>query len=69
MGWQIHFACIIALIKLRNGKASQIDIFTNKLDNLENTTLLWVSWLIFILNQSYHQTHIADYLTYILGKA
>ena len=58
--WQIHFVRIISLNKLHHNKASQIDVFTNKLDNLGNTTIIWVFWLIFILNQSYHQTHIAD---------
>ena len=58
--WQIHFVRIISLNKLHHNKASQIDVFTNKLDNLGNTTIIWVFWLIFILNQSCHQTHIAD---------
>ena len=58
--WQIHFVCIISLNRLHHNKASQIDVFTNKLDNLGNTTIIWVFWLIFILNQSCHQTHIAD---------
>ena len=38
----IHFACSILLSKLHDNKASQIDIFTNKLDNLGNTTIPWV---------------------------
>ena len=58
--WHIHFTCIISLNKLRDDKASEIDIFTNKLDNSDNTTILWVFLLIFILNQSYHETLIAD---------
>ena len=33
------FACIISLNKLRDDKASQIEIFTNKLDNSDNTTI------------------------------
>ena len=35
-----------------------------KKDNSDNRTILWVFLLILILNQSYHQTHIADELTY-----
>ena len=58
--WHIHFTFIISLNKLRDDKASEIDIFTNKLDNSDNTTILWVFLLIFILNQSYHETLIAD---------
>ena len=50
-----------------NDKASQIDIFTNKLDNSDNTTILWAFLLIFILHQSYHQTHVADQLIYIIA--
>ena len=38
-------------------KASQIDIFTHKLDNSDSATKLWAFLLILILNQSYHQTH------------
>ena len=48
------------LNKLRNDKVSQIDIIINKLDHSDNTTILWVFLLIFILNQSYNETHIAD---------
>ena len=48
--WHIHFAYIISLNKMHNDKATQIDIFTNKLDNSDNTTTLWVFLLIFILN-------------------
>ena len=60
--WHIRFKCIISSNKLRNDKASQIDIFTNKLDNSDNTATLCYEffWLIFILNQSYHPIHIAD---------
>ena len=47
--WHIHFACIISLNKLRNGKASQIDIFTNKLDNSGN------NWIILTHCHSYFQ--------------
>ena len=36
----IHFACIISLNKLHDNKPSQIDIFTNKLDNTDSTTIL-----------------------------
>ena len=35
---------------------------------LDNTTILWVFLLVLILNLSYHQTHIADELTYIIAK-
>ena len=35
---------------------------------LDNTTILWVFLLILILNLPYHQTHIADELTYIIAK-
>ena len=56
----ILFARIISLNKLPDAKSSQMDIFTNQPDNLNNTSTLWVFLLIFILNQSYHQTHIAD---------
>ena len=46
---------------LDDDKASQINIFTKKIDNnLDNTTILGVFLLILILNQSYYQTHIAD---------
>ena len=38
--WHIHL--FISLNKLRDNKASEIDIFTNKLDNSDNTTILWV---------------------------
>ena len=48
---------------------TQINIFTNKLDNSDNTTMLWTFLLILVLNQSYHQTHIADELTYIIVLA
>ena len=37
--WHIHFACIIPLNKLCDEKASQVDIFTNKLDNSDNATI------------------------------
>ena len=37
-----------------------IDIFTNKLNNLDNAAMLLASLLILVLIQSYHQTHIAD---------
>ena len=60
--WYIHFACITFLNKLRVNKELQIDIITNKLDNSNNTTILWFFLLILILNQSYHQTPIADEL-------
>ena len=40
--WHIHSASIISLNKLRNDKASHIDNFTNKLDNSDNTNMLWV---------------------------
>ena len=56
----IYFACIISLNKLCNDKASQTDIFTTKLVNSDNINILWVFWLLFILNQSCHQRHIAD---------
>ena len=56
--WHSHFSCIIKQNARR--QASQIDSFTNKLDNSDKRTTLWVSWLIFILNQSYYQTQIAD---------
>ena len=46
-----------------------VDIFTNKLDNSDNTAILWAFLLILILNHSYHQTHTADELTYIIAKA
>ena len=52
--WHIHL--FISLNKLRDNKASEIDIFTNKLDNSDNTTILWAFLLILIFNQSYHQT-------------
>ena len=48
---------------------TQINIFTNKLDNSDNTTMLWTFLLILVLNQSYHRTHIADELTYIIVLA
>ena len=35
----------------------------------DNTTMLWAFLLILVLNQSYHQTHIADELTYIIVLA
>ena len=56
----IYFACTISLNKLCNDKASQTDIFTTKLVNSDNINILWVFWLLFILNQSCHQRHIAD---------
>ena len=34
----------------------------------DNTAILWVFSLILILNQFYHQTHIADELTYIITR-
>ena len=65
-----HSLCMHHIIKqFAQRQASQIDIFTNKLDNSESKTILGVFLLFFILNQSYHQTHIADYLTYIIAKA
>ena len=39
--WHIHFACIISLNKLHDGKVSQqSDIFTNKLENSDSATIL-----------------------------
>ena len=38
--YDIHFASIISLNILRNDKASQIDIFTNKQDNSDKMTIL-----------------------------
>ena len=35
---------------------------------MDHQTILWASLLILIFNQPYHQTHIADKLTYIIGK-
>ena len=52
-------------------KASQINRYIhkhNKLNNSDNATMLLVFLLILILNQSYHQTHIAHKLTYIIAK-
>ena len=60
---------LILLNKSCDDKALQIDIFINELDNLDNTTLLCAFLLVLILNQSYHQTHIADEVTYIIAKA
>ena len=40
--WHIHFACITSLNKLRDGNTSQIDILTNKLDNWNKISILWV---------------------------
>ena len=39
--WHIYFECIISLNKLCDDKASHINIFTNKLDNSDNATILW----------------------------
>ena len=52
---------LISLSKSCDNKASQINIFTNKLDNSDITTILWTFLLILILNQSSHQTHVASY--------
>ena len=60
---------VTSFSKSCNDEASQIDIFTNGLDNSDNTTILGAFLLILILNQSYHQTHIADELIYIIAKA
>ena len=54
---------LISLNKSCDDKASQINIFTNKLNNSDSTTLLWTFLLILILNQSYHQTQIASWST------
>ena len=48
---------LISLNKSCNDKASQIDIFANKLDNSDNITILWAFLLILIFNQSDHHTH------------
>ena len=52
--------CMHHIIKQIARRQSISEDFTNKLDNSDNTTILWAFLLIFILNQSYHQTHIAD---------
>ena len=58
-----------SLNKPCNDKASQIDIFTNRLDNSgQHNHAMSAFIFILILNQSYHQPHIADEPTYIIAK-
>ena len=59
----LHHACIVT--KLRQSINANLD----KINYSYNATILWVFLLISILNQSYyHQTHIADQLTYIIVR-
>ena len=59
---------LTSLGKLCNEKSSQFGIFTNKLDDSENTTILMSFFSHFHFEKSHHQTHIADKLTNIIAK-
>ena len=58
---------LISLDKLCDNKASQIGIFTNKLDDLDNHTVSFFTHFDFESVSS--STRIADKLTFIKAKA